>query len=108
MLNDIELSTYIKELTPEIIEKARFSFIIAILVVVDNYFGITNLNIPQIWLTVAHLYLLVNGTAAASIIYRKYKINPSNDFCPQCKGALEVQYKYQCPNCGKLKFGGKV
>jgi len=97
-----------KILTPQIQKTAEHTaefmlFIFSGSLALD-YFNVFKLNnfgisfLPQIlW-----GYLLFN-ISLANIL--KYFRNKGNPICPKCESKLNEIKEYECPKCGKLKFG---
>ena len=84
-----------------VLKSGQWFFVFDVILLALNSWDI--FHIPDVWLNVMWVYLLLNTFAVATIIYRKYSLKSSNLICPYCKGQLKAKTLYVCPKCGELK-----
>lgn len=92
--------------SPLLLKTGKYTFVVAVLAVVLNVWGIIPLKEEVPWLLNALcIYLLLNVLIATPFYYLEKKSKAAvNLNCPQCGQTLETSPKYICPNCGELEF----
>lgn len=84
----------------------EFTLLIVSLLLFFNYLGLIDFN--KIWPPLGWIlwsYLILNIGLVNVFIFLRNKDNPT---CPKCKRKLHEIKEYECPKCGKLKFGDKL
>jgi predicted RNA-binding Zn-ribbon protein involved in translation (DUF1610 family) len=57
---------------------------------------------------ILYVYLVLNGVAAATIIYGERRTATAvQRLCPRCGKPLEIHPHFKCPKCGDISFDKK-
>jgi hypothetical protein len=78
----------------------------AVIILFSAYYGFFkyfNIQINNIFILLAWVYLFLNIGVARIVEYANEKNLPK---CPKCKQVLEID-SYRCKKCGKLHFKNK-